>query len=171
MKTIDIKLDLNEVIYDIQNKTYLTGKSRHDGENHEQVANMQANDDEENANQILRSVAMAFSNLKMKLGEYLDLNHTTANNVLMDSDSQLNMTLKMPSNFNNATVDTVAAAAHQYVVSMAVFDWFVITDKKDAEDYATLAGQSLKIISEAVSKRSRPQRIIPNQPDSDITVE
>ncbi|MBD5358115.1 MAG: hypothetical protein HDR88_14150 [Bacteroides sp.] len=160
MKTIDIKLDLNEVVYDIQNKTYLTGKSRRDGDNHEQVANMQANDDDENANQVLRSVSMAFSNLKMKLGEYLDLNHSTANNELMDSDTELNLTLKMPSNFNNATVDTVAAAAHQYVVSRAIFDWFVITDKKDAEEYATLADQSLKIISEAVSKRSRPQRVV-----------
>lgn len=160
MKTIDIKLDLNEVVYDIQNKTYLTGKSRRDGDNHEQVANMQANDDEESANQVLRSVAMAFSNLKMKLGEYLDLNHTTADNTLMDSSSKLNMTLKMPSNFNNATVDTVAAAAHQYVVSMAIFDWFVITDKKDAEEYSALADLSLKIISEAVSKRCRPQRTV-----------
>ena len=53
MKTISITLDLNEIIYDIQNKTYLTGRSRHGGTNHEQVANMQANGDEESANQIL----------------------------------------------------------------------------------------------------------------------
>lgn len=158
MKTIDIKLDLSEMVYDIQNKTYLTGKSRHDGTNHEQVANMQANDDEENANQIFRSIVAAFANLKMKLGEYLDLDHTTANNSLIDSDTQLNLTLKMPSNYNNATIDTVAAAAHQYIVSMAIYDWFVITDKKDAEEYSSLADLSLKIISEAVSKRSRPVR-------------
>lgn len=158
MKTIDITLDLNEVVYDIQNKTYLTGKSRKDGDNHEQVANMQANDDEENANQILRSVSMAFSNLKMKLGEYLDLPKTTSDNTPLSTDVVLNLTLKMPSNYNTSTVDTVAAAAHQYVVSMAIYDWFVITDKKDADEYAALAELSLKIISEAVSKRSRPVR-------------
>lgn len=158
MKTIDINLDLSEVVYDIQNKTYLTGKSRREGDNHEQVANMQANDDEENANQIFRSIATAFSNLKMKLGEYLDLKHTNATNTLIDGETKLNLTLKMPSNFNNSTIDTVAAAAHQYVVSMAIYDWFVITDKKDAEEYSSLADLSLKIISEAVSKRVRPQR-------------
>ena len=165
MKTIDINLDLNEMVYDIQNKTYLTGKSRHDGDNHEQVANMQANDDEENANQVFRSIATAFANLKMKLGEYLDMKHINANNTLIDANTKLNLTLNMPSNYNNATIDTVAAAAHQYIVSMAIYDWFVITDKKDAEEYASLADLSLKIISEAVSKRIRPQR--PASPEED----
>ena len=83
MKTISITLDLNEIIYDIQNKTYLTGRSRHDGTNHEQVANMQANDDEESANQILRSVSIAFNTLKTKLGEYIDNNVLSGNNELL----------------------------------------------------------------------------------------
>lgn len=161
MKTIDINLNLSEMVYDIQNKTYLTGKSRREGDNHELVANMQANDDEENANQVFRSISTAFANLKMKLGEYLDIDHITADNALIDGSARLNLTLKMPSNFNNSTIDTVAAAAHQYVVSMAIYDWFVITDKKDASEYASLADISLKIISEAVSKRSRPKRPTP----------
>ena len=159
MKTIDIKLNISEIVYDVQNKTYLTGKSRLEGDNHEQVANMQANDDEENANQVLRSISMAFANLKTKLGEYLDLEYTTADNALITMKSSLDLSLVMPSNFNTATVSTVAAAAHQYIVSMTVYDWFTITDKKDAEEYSALASLSLKIISEAVSKRSRPVRI------------
>ena len=53
-KTIAITLYMSELIYDVQNKTYLTGRSRTNGTNHEEVANMQANDDDENANQILR---------------------------------------------------------------------------------------------------------------------
>lgn len=158
MKTIDIKLTLSEIIYDVQNKTYLTGKSRHDGDNHEQVANMQANDDDENANQVLRSVSMAFANLKMKLGEYLNLEFTTGDNGLMTDKTSLDLSLVMPSNYNTSTVDTLVAAAHQYIVSMAVYDWFVITDKKDAAEYSALAEMSLRIISEAVSKRVRPVR-------------
>lgn len=158
MKTIDIKLNISEIVYDVQNKTYLTGKSRQEGDNHEQVANMQANDDEENANQVLRSISMAFANLKMKLGEYLNLEYTTADNNLITMNASLDLSLFMPSNYNTSTVDTVAAAAHQYLVSMAVNDWFTITDKKDAAEYAALAELSLKIISEAVSKRTRPVR-------------
>ena len=158
MQTVYIDLDINEIVYDIQNKTYLTGKSSRDGSNHEKVANMQANDDEENANQVLRSVSMAFSNLKTKLGEYLDLVSTTANNELVDVDAPLRLGLMMPSNYNLSTIDTIAAASHQYIVSMAVADWFTITNKTDSPEYKTLAEVSLQIISEAVNKRTRPVR-------------
>lgn len=158
MKAINITLDLSEIVYDIQNKTYLTGKSRSDGANHELVANMQANDDDENANQILRSISMAFSNLKNKLGEYLDLSGLTATNELLESDTPLILPLRMPSNYNPSTVTTIASAAHQYIVSVAVKDWFTITHKVDAVEYSSLADVSLSVISEAVSKRSRPIR-------------
>lgn len=158
MQTVFLDLDINDIVYDIQNKTYLTGKSRRDGQNHERVANMQANDDEENANQVLRSVSMAFSNLKTKLGEYLDLTKTSANNELVSLDEPLRIGLIMPSNYNLSTIDTIAAAAHQYIVSIAVSDWFTITNKADSPEYKALADVSLQIISEAVNKRKRPVR-------------
>lgn len=155
---IFINLDINEIIYDIQNKTYLTGKSRRDGQNHEQVANMQVNDDEENANQVLRSIAMAFSCLKNTLGEYLRLDHTTADNALPDADTVLSLALEMPANYNLSSIDTIAAAAHQYIVSMAVKDWFTITHKSDSPEYATMAKESLATITDAINRRSRPVR-------------
>lgn len=158
MQNVTVNLDLDEIVYDIQNKTYLTGKSRRENNNHEIVANMQANDDEENANQVLRSVSMAFSLLKTKLSEYLDMDATSASNELISRTEKLLLTLKMPSNFNLATLDTLAAAAHQYLVSIAVADWFTITFKKDAPEYTALAEASLHIISEAACKRCRPQR-------------
>ena len=160
MKTISITLDLNEIIYDIQNKTYLTGRSRHDGTNHEQVANMQANDDEESANQILRSVSIAFNTLKTKLGEYIDNNVLSGNNELLTRDSTLAIALQMPSNYNNATTDTIASAAHQYIVSTTVAEWFAITNTPDPQQYTALADVCLKLISEAINKRLRPVRII-----------
>ncbi len=158
MQTIILNLDLAEIVYDVQNKTYLTGKSRKEGANHEFVANMQANDDEENANQVLRSVSAAFSTLKTRLGEYLELNATTADNGLIGMDSSFTLSLRMPSNYNLSTLDTIVASAHQYIVSMAVAEWFTITNKSDAKEYTALAETSLRIISEAVNKRRRPRR-------------
>ena len=79
---------------------------------------------------------------------------------LIASDEEQHLGLKMPSNYNSSTVDTLAAAAHQYVVSMAVADWFTITHKTDAPEYSSLAEVSLQIISEAVNKRSRPKRTV-----------
>lgn len=158
MITVNLQLDVAEIIYDIQNKTYLTGKSRHDGSNHEQVANMQANDDEENANQVLRSVSMAYANLKNKLSEYLSLPAVQGTNEAVDAEKPLQLTLQMPSNYNCSTIDTLASAAHQYIVSLAVAEWFAITNKADSAQYLTLAETCLRIISEAASRRNRPKR-------------
>lgn len=99
-KTLTITEYMSELIYDIQNKTYLTGRSRQTGSNHEEVANMQANDDDENANQIFRSIGNAFAELKTKLSEYLVEDGTTSNNALINTESNLTITLQMPSNYN-----------------------------------------------------------------------
>ena len=159
MKKIIIKLSVAEIVYDIQNKTYLTGKSRRDGTNHETVAAMQANDDFENANQVLRSVTSAFSLLKTRLSEYLDLVETTVSNEPLEADRQLELALMMPSNYNVSSAETISSMAHAYIVAMAVGDWFTITDKKDAADYYKSAADCLASICEAAHKRVRPTRV------------
>lgn len=163
-QTITITLYKSELIYDIQNKTYLTGRSRQSGENHEEVANMQANDDDENANQILRSLGNAYGMLKTKLSEYLEESGTSANDILMSDDGNITIALKVPSNFNPATSDTVSTALHQYLVNTAIGDWFLITNKADADDYLKLAIVNLEQVREAVNKRVRPQRPTPPTP-------
>lgn len=157
-KTITIMAYMSELIYDVQNKTFLTGRSRSTGTNHEEVANMQANDDDENSNQIARSIGNAFAVLKTKLSEYIEETATTATNKLISTTTNLQITLKMPSNFNQVTSETIGAAIHQYLVNSAIGDWFTITNKNDATDYVTLAAANLEEIREAINKRTRPTR-------------
>lgn len=160
-KTITLMLYMSELIYDVQNKSYLTGRSRSNGQNHEEVANMQANDDDENANQIARSIVNAFGNLKSKLSEYIEESSTTVTNKLISTNTNLQLSLIMPSNYNQSTMDTISAATHQYLVNSALADWFTITDKNDASDYVTLAGANLEQLREAINKRVRPVRSNP----------
>lgn len=157
-KVIAITLYMSELIYDVQNKTYLTGRSRQTGTNHEEVANMQANDDDENANQIMRSIGNAFANLKTKLGEYINESGTSTNDKQISSTGNLTLSLNMPPNYNNASNDTISTALHQYLVNSAIGDWFTITNKNDASDYITLAAANLEQLREAVNKRMRPTR-------------
>ena len=157
-KIISITLYMSELIYDVQNKTYLTGRSRKTGTNHEEVANMQANDDDENANQIMRSIGNAFANLKTKLSEYINESGTSTNDKLISSTDNLTVSLNMPPNYNNASNDTISTALHQYLVNSAIGDWFTITNKNDASDYITLAAANLEQLREAVNKRMRPTR-------------
>ena len=157
-KVIAITLYMSELIYDVQNKTYLTGRSRQTGTNHEEVANMQANDDDENANQIMRSIGNAFANLKTKLSEYINENGTSTNDKQISSTGNLTLSLNMPPNYNNASNDTISTALQQYLVNSAIGDWFTITNKNDASDYITLAAANLEQLREAVNKRMRPTR-------------
>ena len=157
-KVIAITLYMSELIYDVQNKTYLTGRSRQTGTNHEEVANMQANDDDENANQIMRSIGNAFANLKTKRSEYINENGTSTNDKQISSTGNLTLSLNMPPNYNNASNDTISTALHQYLVNSAIGDWFTITNKNDASDYITLAAANLEQLREALNKRMRPTR-------------
>lgn len=157
-KTLTVTLHMSELIYNVLNTTFLTGRSRNNGNNHEEVANMQANEDEENINQIVRSIGNAFSTLKTKLSEYISSDGTSASNVLIDESTNLSLTLLMPSNYNQAAADSIASAAHQYLVNIAIGDWFTITNKNDATAYMALAASNLQEIREAINKRVRPQR-------------
>jgi len=162
-KTITITEHISELIYDIQNKTYLTGKSRADGNNHEAVANMQANNDDEDSNQILRSIGNAFSILKTKLADFIEETGTSASNILISGEGKLLLQILMPSNFNQAVNDTIATGVHQYLVNTAIGDWFAITNKNDAADYIKEAELNLGTIREAVNKRVRPIRTNVNE--------
>lgn len=158
-KIITITLHMSELIYDVQNKTYLTGLSRKDGSNDEYVAHMQNNDDDEHSNQVLRTIGSAFAALKGRLGEYLVDSATTGNNEQISKNGTLVVSLNMPSNYNQAENDAVSAAMHQFIVNMAVGDWFTITNKADAGDYYQFAANNLGQLREAINRRVRPTRV------------
>jgi hypothetical protein len=123
---------------------------------------MQNNEDEEHVNQILRSFGNAFNQLKVRLSEYINAADTTANDIQITSNTDLTVPLSLPSNYNQATATAIATAMHQYLINTAIAEWFQITNKTDSADYLTLAGANITQIREAVSKRSRPTRTIPN---------
>lgn len=157
-KTITITLYMSELIYDIQNKTYITGRSRQNGNNFEEVANMQANDDDENANQIVRSIQNAYGLAKSKLSEFIEESETTGSNELISSEDNITVTLKMPGNYNESTVESISSAVHRFIVNTAIGEWFSMTNKADAADYFNLATGCITDIREAINKRVRPTR-------------
>lgn len=157
-QTITITLYMSELVFDVQNKTYLTGRSRTNGENFEQVANMQADDEEENSKQILRSIGNAYGSLMAKLSEYVVSDKTTATNLITDQEANLTIALQMPGSYNKAANEAVVAAVHQYIVNTAIADWFVITNKSDVVEYANLAAVNITQLREALNKRVRPVR-------------
>lgn len=162
-KTLTVTQKVEELVYDIQNKAYLTGQAREaEGKkNYEAASNMQASDDDENSYQIRRSLANAFSSLKSLLGEYLSEDKSTSNNLInseIDNDGELTLAFELPSNYNNASADSLGNGIHAYLVDMALGDWFTITNKEDADTYVAHSALSLENVKRALYKRGRPER-------------
>ena len=162
-KTITVTQQVKELVYDIQNKAYLTGQAREaeGAKTYEAASNIQASDDNENSYQIRRSLSNAFSSLKSLLGEYLKEDKTTSNNLIekeIDSDGELTLTFELPSNFNNSSADALGNGIHSYLVDMSLGDWFSITNKEDAQMYIDHSTVSLETVKRALYKRSRPTR-------------
>lgn len=162
-KTLTVTQQVKELVFDIQNKAYLTGQAREaEGKKtYEAASNMQASDDIENSYQIRRSLANAFSALKSLLGGYLSEDKSTSNNLIqkeIDDDGVLELAFELPSNYNNSSADALGNGIHSYLVDMALGDWFSITNKEDAQDYISHASVSLENVKRALYKRARPTR-------------
>ncbi len=158
-KSLTITLYMSELIYDFQNKAFLTGRSRRsDGKDAEFSSNMQASDDDEDKNQALRSIQNAYGQLLVELGEALyGKTEATSSNELL-GDSNITITLSVPSNFTLGIRDAVSASMHDYIINKALMDWFLITNKDDAKDYGDLAAISLQNLHNAFNRRERPTR-------------
>lgn len=157
-KKVTATIDIKELLYDIMNETYLRGRTIQNGENHKEVASMYASEDDENLDKLLRSIKKGFAEVKTELAEYLDEDGTTTDNSRYDGESDLSLKLQMPSNFNEAATTGVGEAIHDYLKNTAIAEWYMVTNKADAEQYVALAQKSLVSIQQAVSKRSRPKR-------------
>jgi len=161
-KALTITLYKSELIYEIQNKTFLTGKSRETGSNFEQVANMQASDEDEHQNQILRSIGNAYDSLRAKLSSFLSGDEVTANNIQIDTNEiSIVAVLTMPDNFNFGVSEAVKGALHRYIVNTSLFDWYVIAKPDEAKVYSDLSQNDLVELREALNKRIRPTRTAP----------
>ena len=162
-KELTVTLQVKELLYDIRNKAYLTGRAREaEGvKNYEAASNMQASEDEEESTQLRRSIADHFTSLKSLLGEYLNEDKTTSDNLInkeIDDDGVLTLMFRLPSNYNNASADSLGKGMHAYIVDMSLADWFTITNKADADSYVSHADVSLENVKRALYKRSRPSR-------------
>lgn len=158
---ITVSLSVGELIFDIQNKTYLTGRSREaaDASSYETAANMQVSDDDENLYQLRRSLTAALAELNTTLAEYVEGAGEEAGNNLhtqIETNGSLNLKFNVPTNFNSNILPSATQAIHQYLVSRCISDWFLITNRTESETYATVAKQALDQVRRLMHKRVRP---------------
>ena len=160
---VKVNIDTATVLYDVRNKAYITGNSRMAAgtANYEAGSKMQASEDNEETDQLNRSFTTYFTGLKSKLGEYLDEETTTTNNLIaqkIEEEGVLTLAFRLPTNYNNASADALGAGIHAYLVDLILADWFNITNPQDSKTYTEHAGVMLEDVKSALYKRSRPTR-------------
>ena len=153
----NITLYMSEIMYDISNKAYLTGKSKGEA-SAKSVHDMQVTDDSNVANQVVRCVAEAFGSLKQAIAEWVNVVGAVVADDIPVVSGSLNLTIEVPSNFHESMLKGVAESMHAYIVDKALADWFSITNKEDAELYANKAANDIAKVKEALFKRKRPIR-------------
>ena len=158
-----VTLEVRELLYDIQNKSYLTASSKEmdSSKGYASTSQMQASDDEETTYQLSRSLMNAIGMLKGMLSEYLADGENCTDNLLntdIEGKGQLTLSLLMPNNYNSTTASSVGNSIHSYLVNMALGEWFAITNKEDASIYSTQATVALASIKQALNQRIRPSR-------------
>lgn len=165
-KDVTATTEIKWLVYDVLNETYLRGRTIQDDKNYKEVASMFASEDEENYEKVLRSIKKGFAEVKTELAEYLAESGLATTNEAIDDDEDLVLNLTMPSNFNEAATAGLGEAVHDYLKNVCIADWYLVTNKQDAEAYVQLAQKSLESIRKSVSKRSRPTRPEKNKPQT-----
>lgn len=155
---VTITLHMSELLYDIDNETWLVGESQFNGENRQAVSLMQSGEDEESRNHFLRDISTAIGNLSSALKEYQFAGNEHSSNLLPSPESDIVMTLAMPNNFDISSVGALTDAIHQYIFNFAISRWFNATAKDAAAPYLESATAYLSQVREIAGRRVRPGR-------------
>lgn len=158
MKTITITLKKEEILYDIENTSYIVGNSRSTGDNFEQVSNIQNSGEGEDRNFILRSVENAFGEAKRNLSRFINETKTAANNQLMSEDGDFAIALNVADVFNEASTDSLKSALHDFIVSSSLMDWFANVKPDEMPIYQNRKNVANMNMISAIYRKKAPSR-------------
>ena len=162
MKTINIYLEVRELVYDIQNKAHLVGKAEKNlsNKNAEAIANIQLSDEDDEMYQIKRSLNTAYSRLLLILFEYISSKQTAEGinklNEIIDENGTLEIEFRLTDNYHDSATQTLTDSIHSYLVNVSLAEWLAVMDKDYAQIYATLSESDVKAIIKSLYCRKRP---------------
>ena len=158
MASIAITLLKAQLFYDIENITYTVGLNRNTGDNFEQVSNIQNNGEGGDRDIMLRSIETGFNEIKRNVNRFVSEATTASTNTFTSDTDSFVLTLAMPANFNQASVDSIKSAAHEYIVDHALIDWFTAVKPDEVKIYAEKkAAANLNLLS-ALYRKKAPTR-------------
>ena len=174
-KQLTVTLQIRELIYDVQTKTYNTaeslkasGKLKYDG-----AAHVMASDDEESLYELKRAIATAIGDAHVALSEFLAVGNTAGtfdNRLPVSIDGNpsatpptqpttISVVFQFPSNYKNASFKTFGNGLHDYIVNRAAYVWYRQVVPEIAQACLADADAALEQVNKAMYSRKRPVRL------------
>lgn len=158
MAAITITLQKDELLYDIENIAYVVGLNRSTGTNFEQVSNIQNTGEGGDRDIMLRSIETAFNEIKRNVNRFIVETKESSTNDLITLTTDFSLSLTMPGNFNQASVDSIKSASHDYIVAHALIDWFSAVKPDEVAIYAQKKADAGVNILSAIYRKKAPSR-------------
>ena len=158
MAAITITLQKDELLYDIENIAYVVGLNRSTGTNFEQVSNIQNTGEGGDRDMMLRSIETAFNEIKRNVNRFIVETKASSTNDLITLATDFSLSLTMPGNFNQASVDSIKSASHDYIVAHALIDWFSAVKPDEVAIYAQKKADAGVNILSAIYRKKAPSR-------------
>lgn len=174
---LKVTIKTPELRFAVMNKTHVTARSMQAAGtlNYEAAAAMQVSEDSENSYELVRAITDTLAEVKVELGEYLNEETTTADNLIpaaVEAEAgstdpsttpptpldQVVFDFELPSNFNSAAADALGAGIHEFVVGRTIYAWYRQTVPALAEACKVDAEAALDRVKKALYKRKRPER-------------
>lgn len=128
----------SELMFDAMNETHLAAKDRvsHGMASKEAYA-VQASEDSPDSSKLLSSMKQAIFSFQSAFSSL------SRNPRIVYDNDDIVMTVNVSPRFDTGYVPVIESLFHGYVVSMMLYDWFVITDAQRAAAYMAHAQKNL----------------------------
>ena len=151
-----IHIYISAVLDEIKSKMHTTGKNR--GETDKQHAQIQEGAEVAHEKDMMRSIHTTLAEVLHLLSEYNTKRADDANDAPLDKESDIDLMLTVPMNFDSSVLPAVAKHIHNAMVDEGCADWCRLVGLQDEATYLQLKAKELTSLRMAMMARVRPAR-------------
>ena len=147
----------DNLLYDIRNIAFITGDQLPGQPDEKLRANIQDVAAEGNADFLRRKMQLAFCEVRERLYTYTGhpVRHPEAKDDDPHEPCAYTFLIRLPRHFSQTTLRLVESLIHEYIVDGALFEWFSIVKKDEAELYYQKRENAMERLRECMEHRMR----------------
>lgn len=158
MKEINIQIGLAEILNEIGDTAYLTGKKSSQTENGNGSETQRVNDPVQ-SRKIRRALTYAFADVRKLCSRYLaDGKHSDNNATDIPQEGVWKLTLHMPDGWDETVATSLTQNLHELLVNYALYKLFLLTAPDESEEKLMQAALCREEAKGVLEQRKTPVR-------------